>query len=74
MANSNMINSADKWNLNQTYDKIKDMTNLGKYAESIKLAKKGLSMACQTNNKSWVEKFDDILMDVINQHNQVKSP
>lgn len=72
MADGNMINSADKWNLNHTYDKVKDMSNSGKYVESVKLAEKGLSMACQTNDKIWVQKFDNILVDMINQHNKVK--
>ena len=72
MADGNTINSIDKWNLNHTYEKVKDMSNSGKYVESVRLAEIGLSMAYQTNDKIWIQKFDNILVDMINQHNKVK--
>ena len=65
MVQVNKLSSADIWNLNYTYKEVLDLYEKGKYSEAVKMAKKGLSMATNTGELSWIYRFDEILIKTV---------
>ena len=65
MVQVNKLSSADIWNLNYTYKEILDLYGKGNYPEAVKMAKKGLSLATNTGELSWIYRFDEILIKTV---------
>jgi len=65
MVQINKLSSADIWNLNYTYNEVLELYEKGNYSEAVKIAEKGLSMASQVCDVSWIYKFDDLLVKMI---------
>jgi hypothetical protein len=65
MVQVNKLSSADIWNLNYTFSEVLELYRKGKYPEAVKMAKKGLSMATNTGDLSWIYKFDEVLTKTV---------
>ena len=65
MVEANKLSSADIWNLNYTFSEVLELYKKGKYPEAVKMAKKGLSMATNTGDLSWIYKFEDFLIKAV---------
>ena len=65
MVQVNKLSSADIWNLNYTYNEAKELFEGGKYSEAVKMAKKGVSMATNIGDLSWIYKFEDFLIKAV---------
>jgi hypothetical protein len=65
MVQINNLSSADIWNLNYTYNEVLELYEKSKFAEAVRMAKKGLSMATTACDVSWIYKFDDVLVKMI---------
>jgi hypothetical protein len=65
MVQINKLSSADIWNLNYTYNEVLELYEKDKFAEAVKMAKRGLSMASKACDVTWIYKFDEILVKMI---------
>ena len=65
MVEANKLSSVDIWNLNHVYNDVMVLYEEGKYSEAVRMAKKGLLMASNTSDLSWIYKFDDLLEKTI---------
>ena len=65
MVQINKLSSADIWNLNYIYNEVLELYEKSKFAEAVRTAKKGLSMATKACDVSWIYKFDALLVKMI---------
>ncbi len=73
MVQINKLSSADIWNLNYTYNEVLQLYEKSEYSEAVKMAKKGLSMASNACDVTWIYKFDELLVKMIKTCNTANS-
>jgi hypothetical protein len=73
MVQTNKLSSADIWNLNYTYNEVLELYEKSEFAEAVKMAERGLSMASNACDVSWIYKFDDLLIKMIKKYNTAKT-